>query len=164
MKGMFSTWILGALLFAQTLSTQAQNPENNKYKCMIQMTNYMGEGAYIVVSLIDPAGNYEKTLRVLGSDKRWYPDLAEWHKFSKKTTENISAITGASVAGGDRSVTVIEIDQARINTGYRLRFESAVENQEYHSKDVEIVLTTESVSGKTDGAGYIRYVRLSPNL
>ncbi len=37
------------------------------------MTNYMGEGAYIVVSLIDSKGAYEKTLYVMGSDKKWYP-------------------------------------------------------------------------------------------
>ena len=127
------------------------------------MTNYVGEGAYIAVSLIDAKGAYEKTLYVMGSDKKWYPDLKEWHKAYKKKPTNISAITGASVTGGDRSVTVLEIEDSKLNSGYTLRFESAVENQKYYVKDLEIPLTTESVSGKTDGTGFIRYVRLNPN-
>lgn len=132
-----------------------------KYKCMLQMTNYMGEGAYIVVSLIDAKGNYEKTLYVMGSDKKWYPNLKSWHKaFAKKAT-NINGITGASVTGGDRSMTVVEIDNAKINAGYKLRFETAVEDKPYYEKDAEVPLTTEGLAAKTDGTGYIRYVRFS---
>ncbi|KQS35681.1 DUF2271 domain-containing protein [Pedobacter sp. Leaf194] len=134
-----------------------------KYKCMIQMTNYMGEGAYIVISLIDSKGQYEKTLYVLGSDKKWYNSLKEWHKFNSKKRANISAITGASLTGGDRGVSVIDIDKSKINAGYKLRFESAVEDHKYNVKDLEIPLTTEALAAKTDGTGYIRYVRFSPN-
>ena len=133
-----------------------------KYKCMIQMTNYMGEGAYIVISLVDSKGNYDKTLYVLGPDKKWYSTLKEWNKFYKKKS-SVSAITGASVTGGDRSVNIIEIDNSKIDKGYLLRFESAVEDKEYYVKDLEIPLTTEALSGKNDGTGYIRYVRFSPN-
>ncbi|MET0636760.1 MAG: DUF2271 domain-containing protein [Chitinophagaceae bacterium] len=134
-----------------------------KYKCMVQMTNYVGEGAYLVMSLIDPKGNYEKTLYVMGSDKKWYPDLKEWHKAYAKKPSNISAVTGASVSGGDRSVVAIELETAKINAGYKIRFETAVEDKEYFAKDLEIPLTTESLSGKSEGTGYIRYVRFSAN-
>ncbi|MGX7690425.1 DUF2271 domain-containing protein [Flectobacillus roseus] len=140
----------------------AVHAQTTKYKCMIQMTNYMGEGAYIVVSIVDAKGVYNKTLYILGADKKWYPDLKEWHKaFSKKTT-NLSAITGASVTGGDRSVVVLEIDSDKINTSYKIRFESAVEDKPYHVKDLEIPLTTEALAGKNEGSGYIRYVRFNP--
>jgi glycine cleavage system aminomethyltransferase T len=61
-----------SLAFFKTNEASAQAA---KYKCMIQMTNYMGEGAYIVISLIDSKGQYEKTLYVLGSDKKWYNSL-----------------------------------------------------------------------------------------
>lgn len=152
-----------AVAFARPSASVAQQAATSQYKCMIQMTNYMGEGAYIVVSLINGKGAYEKTLYVLGSNKKWYPDVKEWHKaFAKKPT-NISAITGASVAGGDRSVTVLEIDNAKINKDYKLRFESAVEDKPYYVKDLEIPLTTEALSAKNEGTGYIRYVRFSPN-
>jgi hypothetical protein len=142
--------------------SQAQKA-SSKYKCMVQMTNYMGEGAYIVVSLIDPKGAYEKTLYVMGSDKEWYPDLKEWHKALSKKNGNISAITGASVAGGDRGIMNLDIETAKINKGYKLRFETSVEDKEYHLKDLEIPLTTEALTAKSDGTGYIRYVRFSAN-
>ena len=130
---------------------------------MVQMTNYPGEGAYIVVSLIDPKGAYEKTLYMMGPDKQWYKDLKEWNKFQTKKPVNISAISGASVDGGDRSMTVLEIENSKINTGYSIRFESAVENQEYHLKDLQFELTTENLAKKNEGTGYIRYVRLNAN-
>jgi len=148
--------LISTTLFAQKAAT-------NKYKCMVQMTNFMGEGAYIVISLIDSKGAYEKTLYVLGPDKKWYNSLKEWHKFYTKKPTNISAITGASVTGGDRSVNVIEIDNSKINKGYSLRFESAVEDKAYQVKDLEIPLTTEKLAGKSEGTGYIRYVRFIPN-
>jgi formylmethanofuran dehydrogenase subunit A len=161
----FSKISLLALLltFASPAVTRAQQASPTKYKCMIQMTNYMGEGAYIVVSLVNPKGAYEKTLYVLGSDKKWYPDLKEWHKALAKKTPNISAITGASVSGGDRSVTMLDLDPTKIDKGYKLRFESAVEDNKYYAKDLEIPLTAEALSAKNEGTGYIRYVRFSAN-
>jgi len=153
-----------ALTITLPFTSFAQKPGFTKYKCMVQMTNYVGEGAYIVVSLINPKGGYEKTLYVMGPDKKWYNQIKEWHKFnSKKPAANISAVTGASVAGGDRSVTTFEIEDSKLNAGYKLRFETAVEDKAYHAKDIEIPLTTEGVSGKTEGTNYIRYVRFSAN-
>lgn len=134
-----------------------------KYKCLLQLINYTGEGAYIVVSLINPKGEYEKTLRVMGADKEWYPDIKEWHKAQKKKPQNVSAVTGASVGQGDRTTFTFDLDQKQLNAGYKIRFESAVENKEYFVNDVEIPLTTESLAAKTDGKGYIRYVRFSAN-
>ena len=128
---------------------------------MLQMSNYMGEGAYVVVSLINSKGDYEKTLYVMGDDKKWYNTLKEWHKFHSKKPSNISAKTGASVTGGDRSITTIEIENSKINKGYKLRFETAVEDQKYYVNDIEIPLTTEGLAAKTEGKGYIRYVRLN---
>ena len=163
MKRFFKISIAMAMFVLLANSAWAQKAGVTKYKCMIQMTNYMGDGAYIVVSLVDGKDNYEKTLYVLGSDKKWYKSLKEWHKFYAKKTENISAITGASVTGGDRSVTVLEIEDAKLNAGYKLRFESAVEDKKYNVKDLEIPLTTEGLAAKSEGTGYIRYVRLSSN-
>ena len=158
MKSIFKTLAVVAVtgLFSITASAQSA-----KYKCMLQMNNYMGEGAYIVVSLINPQGEYEKTLYVMGDDKKWYKSLKEWNKFYTKKPSNISAITGASVTGGDRSVTTIEIDNDKLNKGYKLRFESAVEDQKYHVTDAEVTLSTEGLAEKTEGKGYIKFVKLS---
>lgn len=148
------------LSLVQSFTSSAQT---TKYKCMIQMTNYMGEGAYIVVSIVDSKGSYDKTLYVLGADKKWYKTLKEWNKAYLKKRNNISAITGASVAGGDRSVVELEIENSKLNSNYKLRFESAVEDKPYYVKDLEIPLTTEGLSAKSEGTGYIRYVRFSAN-
>lgn len=158
MKSILKISLTAAFLCLLSFQATAQS---SKYKCMLQMSNYMGEGAYIVVSLINPKGDYEKTLYVMGDDKKWHKTLKEWHKFHAKKAENISAKTGASVTGGDRSMTTIEIEDAKINKGYKLRFESAVEDNKYYVNDIEIPLTTEGLAAKTEGKGYIRYVRLN---
>lgn len=158
MNSILKTALTGAFIFLISFQTAAQS---SKYKCMLQMSNYMGEGAYVVVSLVNAKGAYEKTLYVMGDDKKWYNSLKEWHKFNSKKPANISAITGASVTGGDRSITTIEIENSKINSGYKLRFESAVEDNKYYTSDVEIPLTTAGIAEKTEGKGYIRYVRLS---
>ncbi len=150
------------LSLVQSFTSSAQTA-TTKYKCMIQMTNYMGEGAYIVVSIVDAKGNYDKTLYVLGADKKWYKTLKEWFKAYAKKPSNISAITGASVTGGDRSVAELEIETSKLNSNYKLRFESAVEDKPYYVKDLEIPLTTESLAAKNEGTGFIRYVRFSAN-
>jgi len=160
MKQIFKVCLVLTALYLYIGSAAAQS---TKYKCLVQMTNYVGEGAYIVVSLVDSKGVYEKTLYVMGSDKKWYPNLKAWHKFYSKKPTNISAITGASVTGGDRSVTVMEIDNAKLNAGYKLRFETSVEDKPYYEKDLEVDLTTAGMAAKTDGTGYIRYVRFSAN-
>lgn len=131
-----------------------------KYKCMLQMNSYVGEKAYIVASLVNEKGVYEKTLYVMGPDKKWYNTVKEWHKFQSKKPVALNAITGASVAGGDRSITTFAIENKYLNKGYKIRFESAVEDQKYHIQDAEIPLTTEGVTAKTDGKGYIKYVKL----
>ena len=65
----------------------------------IQLTNYKGDGAYIVASLINPQGKYEQTLQVLGDDPEWYDDLTEWWKFYGKR-QTIDGITGETISGG----------------------------------------------------------------
>lgn len=157
MKSIFKISLVALFALLSFTSTA----QTSKYKCMLQMSNYVGEGAYIVVSLINPKGEYEKTLYVMGDDKKWHKTLKEWHKYQSKKKEDISAKTGASVTGGDRSVTTIEIENAKINKGYKLRFETSVEDQKYYVNDIEIPLTTESLAAKTDGKGYIRYVRFN---
>ena len=52
--------------------------DSTQYKCLIQMKNYTGEGAYIAISLLDEKGNYEKTLYVHGDDEDWYYDITKW--------------------------------------------------------------------------------------
>lgn len=137
--------------------------DTSAYKCLVQLTNYQGEGAYMAISLINPEGAYEKTLYVMGQDEEWYPDMTEWWSFSQKEKTDIDGISGATVAGGERTICLFEVDDAKLDKGYTLRFETAVEDQKYVVDDVEVPFTSENVKGKFEGKGYIRYIRIMPN-
>ena len=135
----------------------------SKYKCLVQMTNYEGEGPYFVVSALDGEGKYLETLHVSGEDEEWYPDLEDWWAFMEEDASGVDAITRPSVPAGGRAVFVIEIGEDLIDAGNQIRFETAVEDQKYVKDDLLLPLTTESLNGKFEGTGYIRYVRIIPN-
>ena len=143
--------------------TLHRTKDETSLKCLVQLINYQGEGAYMVVSLINPDGKYEKTLYVLGEDEEWYHDLTQWFAFFETGKEKIDAISGATIAGGERTVCVLGFDKTKLDAGYKLRFETAVENQKYYTEDVQIDLTSANLTGKFEGSGYIRYIRLIPN-
>lgn len=129
-------------------------------KCMLQLTNYTGEGAYVIVSLMNPKGEYEQTIYVQGTDPEWYSEMLDWWKHIGKKETDIDAISGETISGGERTVRVLQIPTDKIDKGYSLRFETAVENMKYYKADVEFPLTSENLKGKHDGTGYIRYVRM----
>ena len=139
-----------------------RNNNTTNVKCMIQMTNYTGEGAYVIISLIDPEENYEQTLYVQGKDSEWYNEITEWWKFYGKRRVAIDAISGASISGGGRTVSLLQIPSDKIGKGYSIRFETAVEDQEYHTQDVQFELNSENINSKLVGKGFIRYVRMLP--
>ena len=148
------------LLFLMNTAATQLFGQSSKYKCMIQLNAYTGEKAYIVISLIGPKGDYQKTLYLIGKEKKWYNTLKEWFKFFAKTNQ-INARTGASVAGGDRTMIVLDIEDKNVDKGYKLRFETAVEDQKYYTDDVEIPLSSEALTAKTEGKGYVKYIRFS---
>ncbi|AEI50981.1 DUF2271 domain-containing protein [Runella slithyformis] len=133
------------------------------FKCLVQLTNYSGEGAYVMVSLIDNKGKYKKTLQVFGKEKRWWDDLPSWFKFYTITKENVDGVSGASITAGSRRVFSITADETVFDKGYQLRFETAVENKDYKEKDVEMAFSEANVGKAVEGTGYIRYVKLIKN-
>lgn len=147
--------MLAGLLFTAFASTQTKT-----VKCLIQMTNYTGEGAYLVVSLLKPDGEYEQTLYVQGKDSEWYSEIPEWWKFYGKYRPNIDGISGETISGGERTVTVLQIPEDKIDKGYRIRFETSVEDQEYYMDDIQFELTSDNLKSKKEGKGFIRYVRM----
>jgi hypothetical protein len=137
-----------------------ENPNQVQYKCLIQLSNYGGLGAYVIASLVHPQTGYQQTLSVSGDEIDWYEDLPEWYRFYENSGEDIDGITGASIQSGGRRVVMLSLDSAVLNAGYQLRFETAVENQKYYTQDLEVTLT-DSIAGKNlQGTGYIRYVKL----
>ncbi len=152
--GLFVTALL-LLSFSNSKTT------NKAYNCAIQMKDYGGDGAYIVVSLVDEKEEYKKTLYMLGDDDMWYDYLTKWWKFFKQKKENIDAITGASMTSGEDTQIIFEINNSLINKGYKIRFESAVEDDEYYDIDVEIPFSSDNLNKKIEGFGYIQNVTLS---
>ena len=152
--------ILIMLLF---FSSSMKVLEEVKYKCMIQMKNYTGEGAYIIISLVDAEGQYIKTLKVQGNDKDWYHEITSWWKFYGKKRNNIDGITGGTLSGGERTVNIISIDKSKFTKDCKLRFETAVEDNNYYEKDLEIDLEKLNTQTNFKGSGFIRYVRFINN-
>ncbi|WP_258098169.1 DUF2271 domain-containing protein [Marinoscillum pacificum] len=149
--------LLVLLAFAPTTNTA---DEEVKYKCLIQLSNYGGLGAYVIVSLTHPETGYHQTLSVSGDEPEWYDDLPEWFAYHEESGESIDGISGASIVSGGRKIVQFGIPQDLINSGYQLRFETAVEDNPYYPTDVEVALT-DSLAGKNlEGNGYIRYVKL----
>lgn len=157
------------LVFALTIlfsTTALINSNGGGYKCLIQLKNYQGEGAYIIVSVVDAQGKYIETLNVLGDDKEWYPDIFSWwkHREQVKHQPRIDGITGSTIGSGERKIISLKIDSKYVDKGYQLRFETAVEDKEYFEKDIQVALSSQNLKqGKFDGKdGYIRMVRLIP--
>lgn len=168
MKTVQRLTVLGILALFIVLTSFVVNADSKggDYKCLIQLKNYQGEGAYVVVSLINSKGEYESTLRVLGDDHEWYPDMKAWYKSreNKRHQPRLDGVTGASIGSGERSVVSFKIEEQYIDKGYSLRFETAVEDKMYHKNDLSVELTSGNLkAGKFAGTeGYIRMVRLIP--
>jgi hypothetical protein len=152
--------LIPVLMLAGLLFTAFAPTQTKTVKCLIQMTNYTGEGAYLVVSLLKPDGEYEQTLYVQGKDSEWYSEIPEWWKFYGKYRPNIDGISGETISGGERTVTVLQIPEDKIDKGYRIRFETSVEDQEYYMDDIQFELTSDNLKSKKEGKGFIRYVRM----
>ena len=157
-KLLLVTLLSGFLTYSYSIIEDTTN-----VKCMMQMTNYEGFGAYIIISLINPEGNYEDTLYVQGKDKEWYSELSRWWRFYAKIRNNVDAITGETISGGERTVSLINIPKEKIDKGYSVRFESSVEDQKYYTEDVQFELTSENINSKIEGTGFIRYIRTISN-
>lgn len=141
--------------------TLQKNIKTTQYKCLVQLANYEGEGAYMSVSVINSKNEYTTTLYVMGYDYDWYPELINWWRFEENKNTDFDAVSGATISGGERKIFTLNINNNYINNGYKLRFETAVEDGEYYSKDVELPLNSSNLERKFEGEGYIRYIRLA---
>lgn len=149
--------LLGGIFFTTSFTSDS---DTTRYKCMLQTINYDGEGAYIIVSLMNPEGKYDHTLFIVGEDGEYYHLIDEWWSYFGKKERNIDGMTGATVGGGERKVISFEIDNDKIDKGYKIRFETSVEDQKYYPTDLEIPLTSKMPPSPQNGTGYLRYVRI----
>ena len=97
---------------------------------------------------------------MFGDNVKYYDSLKKWFVFYQDKKEKIDAVTGASITQGDRKTITLNLDKNLLDQGYKIRFESAVEDQNYYTTDAEVPFSSESLKGKTEGSGYVRYIRL----
>lgn len=126
---------------------------------LVQIKDYEGDEAYFSLYLVDPEGRYVRTLWVSGEEERWYADMPRWWKYVGRAPQDLDAVTGASTAASDRSLFQVELSDDEIDAGYKLRVETAVEDQENHPVDVEVALSSDLMRDKIPGTGYVRYLR-----
>jgi Predicted periplasmic protein (DUF2271) len=155
---LFSRVFLSGLL-ASTVLGMAPAAMAREADMMVQMTNYEGKPAYFALYLVDPSGRYVRTLWVSGKDAKYQADLPRWSKYLSRAPQALDAITGASTGNGDRAMLKLELDDAELNAGYKLRVETAVEDQKTFPADVEAELADGQQGTKLPGTGYVRFVR-----
>lgn len=126
---------------------------------LVQLNDYDGYEAFYAMYLVDPEGRYVRTLWVAGSKPQFFKDMPRWWKYLGRAPQDIDAITGASVAPGDRDVVRIDLDDDILDAGYKIRIETSVEDQNNYPDDVEVELDSKHMKDKIPGTGYIRYFR-----
>lgn len=145
--------------------------DNILLKCKIEMIEYRGEGAYIAVSLMDENDKYLKTLQVLGEDKTWFFDMRLFWANLKSNGliddeayyAHVDGITGPTIGGGKNLVVPLILDKNQIDKGYKILFETAVENKGYFRGDLTFELTEKSLNDSFEGTGFIKSVRTLSN-
>ena len=152
--------LFSAVVFTFLFCSSFVSDVENKYKCMLQLVNYSGEGAYIVVSIIDKKNDYKKTIKVIGDDDEWYPDISKWYPYYLKNSKEMDGVTGATISGGERTVFSFDIDEKYFDGNHNLRFETAVEDQKYEADDLNFNLQKTTIVGQHSGSGYIRYIKI----
>ena len=141
--------------------------EEVEIKCLLEIMDYRGEGAYFVISVLDKEENYIKTVYVLGDDKSWFSELKyfwihlrENNLFSDEDFYPlIDGISGPTISGGERRVFQIKVPKNLLNNSFHLRFETAVEDKAYHMNDINIALSTESLKQAHMGQGFIKKIQ-----
>lgn len=119
----------------------------------LDLNNYSGDGAYLVLYLTDAQGQYQRTLWVAGKKAKYYKHLRDWAAAGNRPAE-YDGLTGASVGSGEHLKVTAEVADALLNAGYQIRVDSAVEDhKEYRA---EVRLPIEGPSGQTQGSGYVR--------
>lgn len=149
---------ISALLATGMVAASATAAYAKTVPILVQLDNYTGEKAYFVAYLVDAKGKYQKTLWLSGNEQKYFPDLPNWWKYLSRNPQELDGITGASTASGDRNIIKIEIEDEFIDAGYKLRIETAVEDQQHHPLDVEVEFSIANAKQKIAGTGYVRTV------
>ena len=153
------------LLISLSLSLSPKE-ESISVKCMIEMKDYSGEGAYINISVVNKE-NYLKTLYVLGNDKAWFSEMKSFWKYIRDNKlyldedfyPIIDGISGATISGSQKRVIILKIPKSFLNKNHQLRFETAVEDEGYFVNDVNFILSENGLNKSYEGQGFIQKIK-----
>lgn len=128
----------------------------------VDMTRYLGGGAYVVLYVTDASGAYAGSLWMAGGKSKYYKHLSDWYRATRGDTRQVDGITGASVGAGRRLEITLNLQDAIFDAGYTLHADAAVENLReflglrHGAREVLIPLTARG--GSAAGRGYIKSV------
>lgn len=117
---------------------------------------YGGNGAYVAIYLLDPAGKYKGTLWMAGGKAKYYRHLSNWARASGGRPAEIDGITGASVGSGKTLKITADITDALINAGYTVHVDTSVENGDDNPSEIVAPLDTSSSGRPVAGDGYVK--------
>ncbi|SER34496.1 MULTISPECIES: DUF2271 domain-containing protein [Halopseudomonas] len=120
------------------------------------LSDYGGDGAYVVLYLTDAQGQYQQTLWVAGKKAKYYKHLRDWARGSGLRSAEYDGMTGASVTSGRTLEVTLELADGLIDSGVQVRIDTAVEDMRENRSEVVVPLTTEGAGQVTAGKGYVQ--------
>lgn len=155
------------IIFLILTLQSSMKEETVSVKCMVEMNNYRGEGAYFAISVIDKKETYLKTIFVLGTDKTWFSEMKSFWSHLRKNNlfldddfyPLIEGVSGPTISGGERRILSLEIPKSLYDKNHSLRFETAIEDLGYHADDINVTLNKEALSQSYQGTGFIRNIK-----
>lgn len=153
---MKKTLALLALTTALTLPTlAAARPVTFK----VDLNRYGGDGAYLVLYVRDPGGDYVGSLWMAGKKSKYYKHLDAWHRATGGDRAQVDGITGASVGQGRTLEVTLDLKDALFDAGYTLHVDASVEDMRDSPNEVAIPLTSDGAGRATGGRRYVDTVR-----
>ena len=76
---------------------------------------------------------------------------------------HVDGITGPTIGGGKNLVVPLLLNKSEIGKGYKILFETAVEDKGYFKSDLNFELTEKSLNDNFEGTGFIKSVRTLSN-
>lgn len=149
---------LKSMLSALVLSTAFVLPGLAQAKPVtltVNLTQYGGDGAYVVLYVTDASGAYAGSLWMAGGKSKYYRHLSDWARFTGENVAEVDGITGASVGAGRSLELTMDLSDALFDAGYTLHVDAAVEDMRDSPNEVEVPLTSAGAGKPVQGRQYI---------
>lgn len=121
----------------------------------VDLSNYGGNGAYLVLYVTNAQGAYVGTLWMAGGKSKYYQHLANWYRATGGSPAEIDGITGASVGPGRSLEISVDLADALFDAGYTLHVDAAVEDMRDSPNEIAVPLTNSGVGAPVSGRRYV---------